>query len=100
MVAAAAVTDAEEVMLITNRGMLIRMPAKGISVIGRNTQGVRLITLESKEEQVVGGGARGRDHRRGRGGGRPRGARGQAPVESAPADEEAARAAARPEEQG
>ena len=41
-------------MLITNGGMLIRMPAKGISVIGRNTQGVRLITLESKEEAVVG----------------------------------------------
>jgi len=53
VVAAAAVTDAEEVMIITNGGMLIRMPAKGISVIGRNTQGVRLITLESKEEQVV-----------------------------------------------
>jgi DNA gyrase subunit A len=29
------------------------MLAKGISVIGRNTQGVRLITVESKEEQVV-----------------------------------------------
>ncbi|HYG70542.1 MAG TPA: DNA gyrase subunit A, partial [Anaeromyxobacteraceae bacterium] len=54
VVAAVTVTDAEEVMLITNHGMLIRMPAKGISVIGRNTQGVRLITLESKEEQVVG----------------------------------------------
>jgi DNA gyrase subunit A len=53
VVAAAAVSDAEEVMIITNGGMLIRMPAKGISVIGRNTQGVRLITLESKEEQVV-----------------------------------------------
>ncbi|ACL67818.1 DNA gyrase, A subunit [Anaeromyxobacter dehalogenans 2CP-1] len=54
VVAAAPVGDAEEVMLITNGGMLIRMPARGISVIGRNTQGVRLITLESKEEQVVG----------------------------------------------
>ncbi len=53
VVAAAAVADAEEVMIITNGGMLIRMPAKGISVIGRNTQGVRLIALESKEEQVV-----------------------------------------------
>jgi DNA gyrase subunit A len=53
VVAAAAVSDAEEVMIITNRGMLIRMPARGISVIGRNTQGVRLISLESKEEQVV-----------------------------------------------
>jgi DNA gyrase subunit A len=54
VVAATSVTDVEEVMLITNHGMLIRMPAKGISVIGRNTQGVRLITLESKEELVVG----------------------------------------------
>ncbi len=53
VVAATPVSDAEEVMLITNKGMLIRMPAKGISVIGRNTQGVRLITVESKEEQVV-----------------------------------------------
>jgi DNA gyrase subunit A len=53
VVAAAPVLDTEEVMLITNKGMLIRMPAKGISVIGRNTQGVRLITVESREEQVV-----------------------------------------------
>ncbi|HSN16543.1 MAG TPA: DNA gyrase C-terminal beta-propeller domain-containing protein, partial [Anaeromyxobacteraceae bacterium] len=51
--AVATVSEAEEVMLITNQGMLIRMPAKGISVIGRNTQGVRLITLESKDEGVV-----------------------------------------------
>jgi DNA gyrase subunit A len=53
VISAIRVTDDEEVMLITNRGMLIRMPSKGISVIGRNTQGVRLITVESKEEQVV-----------------------------------------------
>ena len=79
-------TDAEEVMLITNGGMLIRMPAKGISVIGRNTQGVRLITLESKEEQVVGVARVAETTARGRGGRRPRGARGQAPVEAAPED--------------
>ncbi len=54
VVAAARVLDTEEVMLITNHGMLIRMVSSGISVIGRNTQGVRLITLESQEEQVVG----------------------------------------------
>ena len=53
VVSAIAVRDTEEVMLITNRGMLIRMLAKGISVIGRNTQGVRLITVESREEQVA-----------------------------------------------
>jgi DNA gyrase subunit A len=54
VVAATRVLESEEVMLITNAGMLIRMAASGISVIGRNTQGVRLITLESKDEQVVG----------------------------------------------
>jgi DNA gyrase subunit A len=54
VVSAIPVLDVEEVMLITNKGMLIRMPAKGISVIGRNTQGVRLITVESREEQVAG----------------------------------------------
>jgi DNA gyrase subunit A len=54
VVAARPVLETEEVMLITNKGMLIRMPAKGISVIGRNTQGVRLITVESREEQVAG----------------------------------------------
>ena len=54
VVAAVPVQEAEEVMLITNRGMLIRMPAAQISVIGRNTQGVRLITVESREEQVTG----------------------------------------------
>ena len=44
--------DDDEVMLVTNGGMLIRMQVKEISVIGRNTQGVRLITLESAEEKV------------------------------------------------
>ncbi len=54
VVSAGTVLDVEEVMLITNKGMLIRMPARGISVIGRNTQGVRLITVESRDEQVAG----------------------------------------------
>ena len=47
------VKDADEVMLVTNGGMLIRMKAKEISVIGRNTQGVRLIALENGEEKVT-----------------------------------------------
>ncbi|HET6921910.1 MAG TPA: DNA gyrase C-terminal beta-propeller domain-containing protein, partial [Anaeromyxobacteraceae bacterium] len=53
VVAAAPAHDGEEVMLITNRGMLIRLPVKQISVIGRNTQGVRLIAVESKDELVA-----------------------------------------------
>jgi DNA gyrase subunit A len=48
------VRDEDEVMLVTSQGMLIRMRVKEISVIGRNTQGVRLISLESPQEKVTG----------------------------------------------
>ncbi|MGI5861805.1 MAG: DNA gyrase subunit A [Myxococcales bacterium] len=48
------VQDGDEIVIITNRGMLIRTRVSEISVIGRNTQGVRLITLESDEEKVSG----------------------------------------------
>jgi DNA gyrase subunit A len=88
VVAAALVTDAEEVMLITNHGMLIRMPAKGISVIGRNTQGVRLITLESKEEQVVGAARVAETSAEAEAVGVREAPEGVAPVESAPEDAE------------
>lgn len=47
------VTDDDDVMLITNRGKIIRMKIKGISVMGRNTQGVRLIHLETDEKVVA-----------------------------------------------
>src|SRR5512133_2714317 len=101
VVAAAAVSDAEEVMLITNRGMLIRMPSRGISVIGRNTQGVRLITLESKDEQVVGGARVAETTPEAEAAGVREEPEGQAPVESAPADEEGGEGGgAPPEEQG
>ncbi len=52
--AVAQVKDEDEVMVVTNGGMLIRMKAKEISVIGRNTQGVRVISLESESEKVAG----------------------------------------------
>jgi DNA gyrase subunit A len=47
------VTDDDEIMMITNYGKIIRITMKEISVIGRNTQGVRLIGVE-KDEKVVG----------------------------------------------
>ncbi len=37
----------DELMLITKHGIIIRMPVKGIRVAGRNTQGVRLVDLDS-----------------------------------------------------
>ena len=46
------VDDDTEVMLITDQGQVIRTPVAGISVIGRNTQGVTLIRL-NKNEKVV-----------------------------------------------
>jgi DNA gyrase subunit A len=36
----------DELMLITKLGIVIRMPVKGIRVSGRNTQGVRLVSLD------------------------------------------------------
>jgi len=45
VVAVKEVVDGDELMIITRSGQLIRMPVRGISVIGRNTQGVRLVNL-------------------------------------------------------
>jgi DNA gyrase subunit A len=46
------VREGEDIMLITDGGKVIRMPVRDISVIGRNTQGVRLIGLEEGEKVV------------------------------------------------
>ena len=46
------VREGDDVMLITDGGKVIRMPVRDISVIGRNTQGVRLIGLEEGEKVV------------------------------------------------
>jgi DNA gyrase subunit A len=42
----------EGVMLITEKGMIIRLNTADISTIGRNTQGVRLIQLEDGDHLV------------------------------------------------
>ncbi len=43
----------EEIMVITNKGRLIRMPVKGISVYSRSSQGVKLIGMSDAGERVV-----------------------------------------------
>jgi DNA gyrase subunit A len=43
------VTDADQIMLVTSGGKVIRMQVNEIRVIGRNTQGVRLIEMEPGE---------------------------------------------------
>jgi DNA gyrase subunit A len=52
VVGAVLVSDEDEVMLITDGGTLIRTAANGISVLGRNTQGVKLISLDEQEKLV------------------------------------------------
>ncbi|HEY7216948.1 MAG TPA: DNA gyrase C-terminal beta-propeller domain-containing protein, partial [Candidatus Binatia bacterium] len=46
------VTEDDQLMMITNTGKIIRLRIKDIRVIGRNTQGVRLIELEEGERVV------------------------------------------------
>lgn len=56
--------DGDELMLMTEQGMTIRLPVKDVSIIGRNSQGVRLVRLAegdklaaiatvAKEEEAV-----------------------------------------------
>ena len=52
VIGAIQVHQEDEVMLISNKGTLVRVPVSEISLIGRNTQGVRLIQL-SEEEVLV-----------------------------------------------
>jgi DNA gyrase subunit A len=47
------VTNEDNLMIITSTGKIIRIAVAKISVIGRNTQGVRLINID-KDEKVVG----------------------------------------------
>jgi DNA gyrase subunit A len=52
MVGALHVVRDHEIMLISSAGTLVRTPVAEISVVGRNTQGVRLIRLEEAERLV------------------------------------------------
>lgn len=46
-------SETDEMMITTNLGKIIRIAMKDVSIIGRNTQGVRLMTT-GKEEEVTG----------------------------------------------
>ena len=49
VIAATQVDAEDQVMLISNKGTLVRVPVAEISLVGRNTQGVRLINLVNDE---------------------------------------------------
>ena len=53
VVGAVQVGENDEIMLISDKGTLVRTPATGVSSIGRNTQGVTIIRT-AEDEKVVG----------------------------------------------
>ena len=52
IVAMRAVKGDEDLMMITNGGTVIRMPLNQIKIVGRNTQGVRVIRLDDEKQRV------------------------------------------------
>ncbi|AFN74281.1 DNA gyrase subunit A [Melioribacter roseus P3M-2] len=50
MIAMKEVNDTDELVIITTKGMVIRQAVKDIRIMGRNTQGVRLIKLNEGDE--------------------------------------------------
>jgi DNA gyrase subunit A len=52
IVALKEVLPKDELMMITRHGVIIRLPVDGIRVIGRNTQGVRVMNLDSGDSVV------------------------------------------------
>lgn len=53
LVAIRNVTDEHDLMIINKSGISIRMHARDINVIGRATQGVRLINLEKRGDEIA-----------------------------------------------
>ncbi|BAI60783.1 DNA gyrase subunit A [Methanocella paludicola SANAE] len=54
VVAIASVTDDDQLLVVTRDGIMMRINVKDISEISRNTQGVKIITLKSENDAVVG----------------------------------------------
>ncbi len=52
IVALKEVLPEDELMLITRHGVIIRVPVEGVRVIGRNTQGVKIMNLDSGDTVV------------------------------------------------
>jgi DNA gyrase subunit A len=52
VVALKEVLPEDELMMVTRHGVIIRVPVEGIRVIGRNTQGVRVMSLDAGDTLV------------------------------------------------
>jgi DNA gyrase subunit A len=54
VVAALSVTDSDGVLLMSGEGQAVRIPMSDVRVMGRSTQGVRLVNLKEDNDLVVG----------------------------------------------
>ncbi len=54
VVAALSVTDADGVLLMSAAGQAVRIPMRDVRVMGRSTQGVKLVNLKEEDDLVVG----------------------------------------------
>lgn len=54
VVAALSVTDSDGVLLMSKAGQAVRIPMREVRVMGRSTQGVRLVNLKDDDDLVVG----------------------------------------------
>ena len=52
VVSSKLVSDDNEIMIVTQNGIMIRLPVESISQIGRNTQGVRVINVDDKDRVI------------------------------------------------
>ena len=53
VVAIRCVREGDSIMFISESGMLVRVPAREIRRIGRNTQGVRLVNLKNSDKLMA-----------------------------------------------
>lgn len=54
VVAALSVTDSDGVLLMSAEGQAVRIPMRDVRVVGRSTQGVKLVNLKEENDLVVG----------------------------------------------
>ncbi len=54
VVGALSVTDSDGVLLMSAEGQAVRIPMRDVRVMGRSTQGVRLVNLKDEDDLVVG----------------------------------------------
>ncbi|MCF6465974.1 DNA gyrase subunit A [Clostridium sp. Cult2] len=53
LVSAKVIDENDEIIMISMSGIIIRLISKGISVMGRNTQGVTLMKINNKDDKVM-----------------------------------------------